>query len=38
MISVWNIGDYRAAGMYDGQIAQYLDLAPNPYLELDDEI
>ena len=37
MISVWNIGDYRAAGMYDGQIAQYLDLAPNPYYELDDE-
>lgn len=33
MIEEWNNGDYRAAGMYDGQIAQYLDLAPNPYYE-----
>jgi hypothetical protein len=31
MMQEFTQGDYRAAGMYDAQIAQYLDLAPNPY-------
>lgn len=32
----WSNGDYRAAGMYEAQIAQYLDLAPNPYYSTFD--
>lgn len=36
MLMEWGNGDYRAAGMYDGQIAMYMDLAPNPY-HLEDE-
>ena len=35
MITEWNNGDYRAAGMYDGEIAQYMGLVPNPYNALE---
>jgi len=31
MMQEFGWGDYRAAGMYEAQIAQYLDMAPNNY-------
>ena len=37
MMKEWSIGDYRNAGMYNGQIAQYLGVAPNPYYDEEPE-
>jgi hypothetical protein len=40
MVERWQTGVYFDAGMYDGQISQYMGLVPNPYPDMvfaDDE-
>ena len=34
MVSRWNTGVYFDAGMYNGQISQYMGLVPNSYPDM----
>lgn len=37
MVTQWNDGVWFNAGMYDGQISQYMGLVPNSYPNLEEE-